>query len=233
MSTSSQYMDLADQLRRRAILLEIGGFRPSEDPLSSWFGRVTSSAPGEAWPTMDGEPMHALCQVNLKDLPFRPPRLEDIEFMTVFIGPGDLPIDAPNGQSWCLRTYRESSVLQSLEQVDTGSSIKPFPMRPQIVEADFPCWEDVQIELPEDVKDNYFDLFPNTTGFKLGGWPTLVQSEIYWAPWNRHPAAPEYVFQIDSTEKGGWSWSHGGVGYFGRGTTQGHEDEWVLQWQSL
>ncbi|MHC4974852.1 MAG: DUF1963 domain-containing protein, partial [Planctomycetota bacterium] len=75
------------------------------------------------------------------------------------------------------------------------------------------------------------DLFENTPGFKLGGWPTLIQSEIFWAPWNRHPAAPEYVFQIDSTAKGNWSWGDGGVGYFGRGTAPGKTDEWALAWQ--
>jgi hypothetical protein len=71
----------------------------------------------------------------------------------------------------------------------------------------------------------------DTPEFKLGGWPTLIQSEIFWAPWNRHPAAPEYVFQIDSTGKGNWSWGDGGVGYFGRGTAPGKTDEWALAWQ--
>ncbi len=104
-------------------------------------------------------------------------------------------------------------------------------MRPRIVEEDFPCRDDVPIELDKDVEDNYGDLFENTNGLKLGGWPTLIQSEVWWAPLNRHPAAPEYVFQVDSTEKGNWSWGDGGVGYFGRGTAPGHEDEWACEWQ--
>ena len=88
-----------------------------------------------------------------------------------------------------------------------------------------------QIPLPPEVEEDYVDLFENVQGFKLGGWPTLIQSEIYWAPWNKHPASPEYVFQIDSTEKGNWAWGDNGLGYFGRGTAPGHEDVWTLSWQ--
>jgi hypothetical protein len=106
-------------------------------------------------------------------------------------------------------------------------------MRPKVVEDDFPCWEDVPIDLPDDVSDRYYDVYHNVPGTKLGGWPTLVQAPIFWAPWNKHPAAPEYVFQVDSSEKAGWSWGHDGVGYLGRGTAPGKEDEWALAWQCL
>ncbi len=227
-------MDIEETKRRlvrRAIQLEIGGFRPPDDPDASWFGRVNLAAPGEAWPLTDGEPMHALCQINVSDMPFRPPGLEDVGFIAVFIGPKELPIDSPNGTNWCLRAYPEDQDLEPLTQVDTGSPIRPFPMRPHIVEDDYPMWEDVDFELPEELDDDYYDYFKNNRGFKLGGWPSLIQAEIYWAPWNQHPAAPRYVFQIDSTEKGNWMWGDNGVGYFGRGTTPGHENEWACEWQ--
>jgi uncharacterized protein YwqG len=223
--------ELRKRLARRAIVLEIGGFRPPENPLASWFGRVNVSAPGEAWPETDGEPMHALCQINLSEMPFRPPRLDDLEMITVFINSNKLPGRDPNGRNWCLRAYRDLSSLVPLAQQATDSAIKPFPMRPRVEAEDFPCWDDVAHEVPEEIGDRYFDLFENVPGLKLGGWPTLIQSEISWAPWNRHPAEPEYVFQVDSTEKGNWGWGDGGVGYFGRGTTPGHEDEWALEWQ--
>lgn len=73
-----------EALRRRAIVLEIGGFRPPDDPLTSWFGRVNFAAEGEEWPLTDGRPMHALCQINQTELPFRPPRLNDVDFIAVF-----------------------------------------------------------------------------------------------------------------------------------------------------
>ena len=94
---------LRKRLVRRAIVLEVGGFRPPDNPLASWFGRVTTCAPGEAWPEMGGTPMQALCQINLSEMPFRPPRLDDIEMIAILIGPDELPYNAPNGQNWCLR----------------------------------------------------------------------------------------------------------------------------------
>lgn len=218
-------------LRRRAIALEIGGFRPPDDPFASWFGRVSFAAHGEQWPTTNGEAMHALCQINLTEMPFRPPRLADIELLTIFIGPSDLPNDDSNGTNWCLRAYPALAELVPLPAQETGSHIKSFPMRPHVIEEDYPNWEDVNVELDEDVADKYYDNFENVSGLKLGGWPTLVQSEIYWAPWNKHPASPEYVFQIDTTEKGNWMWGDNGVGYFGRGTSPGHENEWACEWQ--
>lgn len=218
-------------IRRRAIRLEIGGFRPPSNPLTSWFGRVSFALPSESWPCMDGKPMHALCQINLTELPFRPPRLDDLEFITVFIGPDKLPIKAENGFNWCLRAYRNIGELVPLTNLPTGSPMKPFPMRPKVIEEDYPCHDDIPCAVPPEIDDEYYDLFDNVNGFKLGGWPTLIQSEIYWAPWQKHPISPEYVFQIDTTEKGNWMWGDNGVGYFGRGTVEGRRDEWAIEWQ--
>lgn len=222
---------LREQLRRPAIHMQVGGFRPPEAPAGSWFGRVNLALPGESWPTTAGQPMHALCQINTTELPFRPAGLEDVEFVAVFIGPSELPLDTPNGVSWCLRAYPDLGALAPLAPVLGGSPIRAFPMRPEVVEDDFPCRDDVPIDLPDAVEDRYDELFANAGGFKLGGWPTLVQSEIVWAPLNAHPAEPRYVFQIDSIEKAGWSWGDRGVGYFGRGTAPGRTGEWVMSWQ--
>lgn len=221
------------KISRPAIRMELGGARPPQDPFFSWFGRVAVGLPDEAWPMMEDKPMHALCQLNLTDLPYRPPQLTDIDLLTVFIGPDRLPIDAPNGEYWCLRAYESLSDLHPITEIDTGSPIKSLPMFPQLLDEDFPCWEDISDEVPDEVGDDYDDLFENERGFKLGGWPTLIQSEIFWAPWDRHPIAPEYVFQIDTTVKGNWAWGDGGIGYFGRGTAAGHESEWALTWQSF
>ncbi|MEM6297409.1 MAG: DUF1963 domain-containing protein [Bacteroidota bacterium] len=101
------------------------------------------------------------------------------------------------------------------------------------MEKDFPCWEDCPVTVPEEFDDSYQDLFPNQDGIKVGGWPTLIQSEIYWAPMNQHPAKPEFVFQIDSVEKANWFWGHDGVAYIGRGIAAGFENEWMFEWQCL
>ena len=220
-----------NQIVRRAIVLDIGGFRPPEDPTTSWFGKVGFCKDGEGWPHYQGKPMHALAQINLTELPFKPSGLEEFEFITIFIGPDELPVDEPNGTKWVIRTYDSLADLIPLEETESGSWLKPFPMKPREIDEDYPCWEDVPIECPEEIDNDYYDLFENVGGFKLGGWPTLIQSEIFWAPWNKHDACPEYVFQIDTTEKGNWMWGDNGVGYFGRGTAEGKENEWALVWQ--
>ncbi|NTW29523.1 MAG: DUF1963 domain-containing protein [Coriobacteriia bacterium] len=201
-----------------------------ENADASWFGHVGICAPGEDWPFWNGRPMVPLCQLNLKEMPFRPPYLEDIDAIAVFVDEEDLPDGAANGQGWLVRTYRDLDSLVPLPS--PGSfSVRPFPLFARVVDDDFPCWDDVPIELPEDIADQYEVLFTNSGGLKLGGWPTLVQSEICWAPFSQHPARPEYVFQIDSTEKANWSWGDQGVAYIGRGTVLGSTDVWTLSWQ--
>jgi uncharacterized protein YwqG len=218
------------QLRRKAVLLEIGGFKPVDDDKASWFGCVNFYSAGEDWPAFEGKPLHPLCQINLVEFPYRMKELEDIDFITVFIS-DDIPNDTPNGQGWCLRTYRSIDKLVPINKVATNSQIKSFQMRPKIIEEDYPCWEDIPIEIPEEIEENYYDIFSNVSGFKFGGWPTLIQSEIFWAPFNKHPIKPEFVFQIDSNEKANWFWGDNGAGYFARGTTPGKENEWAFSCQ--
>lgn len=221
------------RLRRSAIRMEIGGFRPPEGLAGSWFGRVNLALPGEEWPTTGGKPLHALAQIDLTQLPFKPARMEDLAMINVFISDEALEEDSPNGQGWCLRAYPDLSALVPLEQVDTDSEIRALPMRPEIVEEDYPTWDDAADEdLPDEVAQRYHDLFQTAEGFKLGGWPFLAQHQIDWgSPFQEHPARPEFVFQIDSTDKGGWFWGDSGFGYFGRGTRPGRTDEWVMTWQ--
>lgn len=57
--------EIRDKLKRPAIVFEIGGFKASDDPLESWFGKVNVCSPWEVWPSMDSAPMRALCQINL------------------------------------------------------------------------------------------------------------------------------------------------------------------------
>ena len=211
-------------ISRQAIVLDIGGFRPPDDPLTSWFGKVNVALPAESWPESNGQPMLALCQVNVKELPVMPPHLAGIEMLVVFIGPSELPVHAPNGTNWCLRTYDDVSKLQPLTQPDGGLKLKPFAMRARIVERDYPCLDDaesmgVSIDDPEEYQEKY----PNIEGFKFGGWPTLIQGPVEW-----DGDDSEFVFQIDSNEKAHWQWGDGGVGYFGR-----RGDEWLLTWQCL
>jgi len=214
--------------------MDVGGFRPPEDPAVSWFGKVNLCLAGEQWPDSDGQPMHALCQINLTELPFRPPHLDDVAMIAIFIGPSKLPVDQPNGDNWCLRAYKDLFLLRPLDQPAGRPAIKAFPLKPRLVEADFPCLDDVS-EMDVDIgdEDEYKERCPNAEGFKLGGWPTLIQSSICWSNRGSHPGDPQYVFQIDSCEKAHWQWGHGGVGYFGRNMEASATDQWTLTWQCL
>lgn len=224
--------EIIKQISKPAIAFEVGGFKPDDNIKSSWIGKVLVGKIGEEWPHSNGKPMIPLCQINLSELPYKPDNIKDIALITVFIDSMEIPSnDEPNEINWCLRTYESVNELISLVQPKINSQIKPFQLKPRLVENDFPCHEDIPIELPEEFEDDYYDLFENIGGIKIGGWPTLIQSKIFWAPFNQHPAKPEYVFQIDSIEKAQWQWGDGGVGYFGRGTADGKSNEWTFAWQ--
>jgi uncharacterized protein YwqG len=228
---TNEYEQFETKIRRKATLLKVGGFRPSNDPYASWFGEVRFCARDETWPYSTGKPMIPLAQINISELPYVPERLAGIAFITVFIDADTVPTDSPNGDGWELRVYKTIDELKPIEKPKISSHIKSFPMSASEIENDYPCWEDIAFECPEEIEEQYLELYENYSGFKFGGWPTLIQSEIYWAAWNDHPAAPEYVFQIDTEAKAHWSWGDGGVGYFGLGTVDGKETEWTLVWQ--
>ena len=225
-----QLQQIVAQLRRKASRMVVGGFRPPEQPDASWFGRVRLARPEEPWPSHGARPMIPLCQLNLKEAPYVPAALSDIALLTVFISARSLPLDRPNGDGWELRAYSSLDGLVEIDAPRHGSHIRPLPIRWELIDADYPCWEDAVSVVPANVSEEYLDLFENAPDSKVGGWPTLLQSEIYWAPFNRHPANPTYAFQIDSEEKAGWMWGDAGVGYFGRGTGEAAAT-WTLAWQ--
>lgn len=42
-------------------------------------------------------------------------------------------------------------------------------MHPRLIDEDYPNWEDMSVDLDEDVADNYYDHFENFGGLKLVG----------------------------------------------------------------
>ena len=145
----------------------------------------------------------------------------------------EIPADHDlNGSSWCLRAYKTTETLAPLLQEKTLSPIKPMPMVPEIIAPDFPHWDDCPIPVPATFEDNYYELFPNATGIKFGGWPTLIQGEISWNAGQEVSIQPQFAFQVDSVAKARWQWGDNGVAYFGRGTKPGTPDAWAFAWQS-
>jgi uncharacterized protein YwqG len=224
--TKKQFVEA---VARKAIGMQVGGFRPTDDPKASWIGKVLLARSDEAWPHVNGKPMVPLCQINLNEFPFKPDLLSDLVLISIFINADEIPgEDDENGTSWCLRAYKTMDELELLPQIRTGSSIKPMQMIPRIIEQDFPHRDDCPIDIPAKLDDDYEERFLNAEGVKFGGWPTLIQGEVSWP---NYASDPTFVFQIDSVEKARWQWGDRGVGYFGRSVTGDGQGKWSFSWQ--
>jgi hypothetical protein len=232
---------------RPASAARLGGVRPPQDLLASWFGRVRVALPGEGWPTTDGAPMLALAQLNLRELPCPPTQaLADVALLTLFLGPWQLPVDQPNGVNWALRAYPRLDGLVPLAEPTPARAgdpklrkgqdltLRPFPIRWQ-QRLDFPCRDDIPLGLSaawhawaEDRASTELTF----DGTKIGGWPYCIQSEVSWHTGGRQVEDCQYVLQLGSEHKAGLSWGYAGLGYVARQPGLG-ADGWHLTWQSL
>ncbi|MEM6551081.1 MAG: DUF1963 domain-containing protein [Planctomycetota bacterium] len=162
--------------------------------------------------------------------PHVPGILRDIRVIQVFADPKYYDCDTDAGEGWYVQTFTRNKDEDLVPTDAAVGDIKAFPARWELVEADYPVYDDLPMDTPDDLMDRWTESVDTLDGTKLGGWPRLIQSEIFWAPFNQHLASPEYVFQIDSETKAGWSWGDCGVAYFGRGTAE-HRDQWAMSWQ--
>ena len=187
----------------------------------------------EIWPIHDDKPMKPLCQINLSNLECKPEILEGIEFITIFISDEDeIPMTESNGEGWLIRSYSDINNLVQLESLKYESNIKEFQLFSKSVEQDYPMWEDVSIELSEKIEEDYYDLFENKGGFKIGGWPSLIQGPIFSGLDSSNKT--EFAFQIDgvSSYKANFANGDSGVMYFGLDKSNG-ELNWEMTWQCM
>jgi Domain of unknown function (DUF1963) len=235
--------DLAG-LARPASLGQIGGFRPPDDAVTSSAGNVTVARPDEGWPLSSGNPMLALLQVIVAELPVVPEQLRDVAALTLFIGPFALPVDEPNGANWCLRTYRTLDELASLQpppptraddpKLAKGepTTYRPFPVRWREV-TDWPSFDSVLLDCQEAWDEAQRKEGPATKthdGLKVGGWPSPVQSDVSWWEGDERLDDADFVLQVDSDEKTGFQVGDRGVLYIGRRRSTG---TWHCSWQSM
>ncbi|NHZ80304.1 DUF1963 domain-containing protein [Massilia sp. CCM 8695] len=203
-----------DQLRlalRSASLGTAGGFRPPQDPLTSWFGRGVG-LPHETLPEFEGSAMFPLLQIRVSELPFVPEQLRDVALLVLFQNLSRHPFDLPHGEGWLIREYASVDGLVALPGV--AHPCRPFPIRWTRVDDDAPGWEGAweivgltAVNGGEAASDAFFDDFSRHIGTKVGGYPYEIQ----------HGAGlHDFVFQVGSEEKVGWMWGDNGVGYFYR-----------------
>lgn len=200
--------EIKRRLARPATRLTAGGFRPTGQEDESWIGKVFLYRPDEAVPLDgDGKEMLPLAQLYLPALPYRPAVLQDTRVLAVFISrtlPG--PFEEM-GSRWLVREYGPDDALEHRVRPVPGSHLKPFPLKAEPVEADFPLWDGggVPRELEEEVLrledageiESYYDLITHVYEHKVGGYPSFCQSG------EEMGEGFKFAFQIMSDEKVG------------------------------
>jgi uncharacterized protein YwqG len=214
MSTVKQtYEELYTHLKCASVA-QIGGFRPPENKLTSWFGGRGVGKKHETLPQYKGRNMFALLQVNVDELPVVPDELKGIALLIMFINREEYPFDKPHGDGWEIREYTTLDGLTLLPESNEKSLVKEFPIKWNEVKDDAPDWENAWELVNLDPINNtegadeafYCDLkrYPNT---KFGGYPKCIQ----------HAADLDgFVFQIGSEEKPNWMWADNGIAYFNK-----------------
>lgn len=225
------------KLARPASIAKLGG-RPSDDPLASWFGKVLVGKADETWPSFRGTPLVPILQANLKELPFCPPSLSDLAFLTFYVTEEFAYIEEQSSRTpsknsklgWCVRTFERLEELVPIDSPTLGWPVRPMPISFKIAEADFPTHDLLPEEMPDSVADPYYDLpwYANADATKFGGWPSCVQSEPYW-DYTPGIGEFEFAFQIASEPKAAWRWGDEGIAYLARHRTD--LDRWAFDWQ--
>jgi hypothetical protein len=208
---ASQTLDQLKAKLRPASVAEIGGFRPPDDPVTSWFLKGVSR-PGEGLPQWNGKPMFPLLQVRIDELPFVPPQLEHVSLLVLFHSLESYPFDKPHGEGWLIREYAGIDGLVPLPAVETP--YRSFPIRWAKVTDDAPGWEDAwelldmsAVNADKAASHSFFYDFNRYSVTKFGGYPADIQHGV---------GVDDFVFQIGSEEKVNWMWADNGIGYFHR-----------------
>ena len=250
------FEEIQNVLRRQATGFETGGFRPTNQPNESWIGKFFLFREDEEVPIDEnGDLMQPLCQLYLPDLPYVPAILEGTTvlcvFMTLFKFDGSFSQDyievknlpdwqgEPMGKRWFLREYPSLDGLVVKTPVVPQTIIKPFPLKPVLLDNDYPLWED-DSSFPEPVfkelvRLNYEGFFgkhqdsdkskwysyrmPNDNGHKVGGYPSYCQSGTDYGE------GFEFAFQIASDNKARLNIVDGGQSNFAKNKNTG---EWKL-----
>jgi uncharacterized protein YwqG len=205
------------ETKRQCSRLQLGGFRPTLNPLATNFALAPAARPGELWPhDGEGRPMRYICQLNLREAPFVPEALADVALLTFFVADSDRFIAsgcAP--ETWCLRAYDTLDDLAALARPAIAEPEKlKREQRPRGFEGrwfaatDQPLYDD-----PEGDEDGESEP-DHVYATKLGGYPSNLQHAVDWTGDDI-----AFALQIDSEAKVGLNWADRGIVYVGRGRT--------------
>lgn len=218
------YKELDSHLKEASIA-QIGGFRPPEDKITSWFGGQGVGLSDETVPSYNGREMFCLLQVKVSELPVIPLELSDTEFLVVFFNREELPFDKPHGDGWEIREYKSLDGLQLLPESEEPNIVKDFPIKWQKVTDDTPDWENAwelidltPINETEDADEKFFYEYNRYPATKFGGYPKCIQHGHH---------LEGFVFQIGSEEKPNWMWADNGIAYFNKNES----GAWVFECQ--
>lgn len=169
------------QIVRPATIFETGGFKPNNGIAESWIGKIYVFKEDEGIPLdKKGKQMIPLIQLNLTQVEIKPDSISDTKIITVFISE-NFPVElTPNGENWLIREYDSYDEL-AIKNIELESDfIKPFPLKAQRINEDYPVWdggglsdeiEDKILELEEsEVIESYYDITENQYGHKA--WRT-------------------------------------------------------------
>ncbi len=224
MTTVAETYAQLDANLREASTAQIGGFRPPEDKITSWFGGQGVGLAGEKLPQYNGKDMFCLLQVKVSELPVIPAELANTEFLVVFFNRDEYPFDKPHGDGWEIREYNSLSGLVPLAKSELPDMIKDFPIKWNKVNDDAPDWEnawDILDMTPineSDDTERFFYEYNRYSGTKFGGYPNCIQ--------HGHNL-DGFIFQVGSEEKPKWMWANNGIAYFNKN----EDDEWVFDCQ--
>lgn len=196
--------EIKKAIRKPATRFFTGGFRPTNSIEESWIGKVFVFNKDEDIPLDEkNNLMLPLIQIYLPNLPFVPDILKNIILITVFIS-SDFPEEfEPMGKNWILREYANLENVE-IREIDTSYSfIKPFPLKAEFFENDFPMWEDYELDLHNEILkleekkiiNDYYDFADHAYEHKIGGYPSYCQSGIAFSE------NFEFVFQVSSDDK--------------------------------
>lgn len=212
--------EIKENLRKKAVIFETGGIRPTNALSESWIGSVRWKKEGEEPPIdKNGKAMTPLACIFIKGLPYVPKELKEIALVTIFMCRDVFEYTQENdlGSGFVIRTYSD---LEGLVPCQWDSDwIKPFPLVPKLVQNDYPIWDNGGI--PDDLFDEilaleevkeieYFEDICEEiyAQHKIGGYPAFCQSGYWFGD------EYEYVMQISSDAKAGLNIVDSGSFYF-------------------